>query len=696
VNDHTESVFTRSDGDVEVRNPTSAALVTDLRPPGLRVGRPTGLSVLTPPPWVGDSGNQELVVGKLDGTTDQVLQDVSGTGLVPVAFGPGGATTGTADQVYAWFPGYTAGRLQVADNSAVPVTIAMYSAEDSGKGCWANTSVTGGSPAFPTAPSPLAAGQDSPFYFAGALTAAPASDQPPAPAQCMPPTPAGSVGEHAAYLVITPAGDPADEHIVKLTADTSWQTPLSIDSQVGGYLTAALQPVPFTTGMPETAWGSWQLTVSGGSTPAPSAAPAVAGFRLTAAPVGGYTPPSSPAYDDPCRPVYRFDVTGATWTSVDVPGQVTAQLPAMTVQASSDDGTTWQDLGLLMPSAAPSATAPTAAAAGTVTLGPASFYFQNPAGTRVVQGVAPDGVCTAGSTPPVTELRVLTTGRVLAASAPVLLKDLPAPPTDGTNPVSGVAVTMGAAPRANGVDRAGLTVQLQSSGGDLPPNDPRYGLVYYRDFGSDALVTGLYQPGSYADYTAAGPSYAADGSQDLIDNSLVTTDPDPQTLYPDMNDTGTDNGNTGQSSNSFSVNATSKALQFNTGATGGFGVYGTDCGGFCTLAVPTPIAPALYQAGDVAGDAGPVTGLLLQAATIPVNGQQIPDQAITSAQSLPLAFSQGNTLARPGDPSQFWAADLVDTALVAAGQLVTGSGPSGGTGCATSPAGQPGVGRAGR
>ena len=74
--------------------------------------------------------------------------------------------------------------------------------------------------------------------------------------------------------------------------------------------------------------------------------------------------------------MYRFDLTGTQWKNVTSPGQAIAQLPPMTAQGSTDGGKTWQDLGQLMPS-----TAPTVAADGTVTLGPASFFFQNAAGT---------------------------------------------------------------------------------------------------------------------------------------------------------------------------------------------------------------------------------------------------------------------------------------------------------------------------
>ena len=378
VNGQTVSVFTRSDGDVLVVNPDSGVLIVDL-PGGLQTGQPTGLTPLTP--WNGDPGNQELVVGKLGGTGDEVLQYSVVTGaLTEVPVGSGGATAGTADQVYAWFPGYQAGRLRVANNSAGPVDIAMASRQDPGYGCWLDAPVTQPPvPAFPVEDTSLAAGAVSADFFAAALTAGPtgncASAQP------------GSTGERAAYVIITPAGDSADEHVVKLLAGADGT--LSIPDQpgqpgqVGGYLTASLSQVSPGPG----SLGTWQLTVTGGGAPAASAAPSVAGYRLTAAPdPANYTPPSGPAADDPCRPVYRFDVTGAQWNSVTSAGQVSAQLPPMTAQGSADGGQTWQDLGQLMPSAAPAV-----AADGTVTLGPASFFFQNAAGTVTAPGVWTSG-----------------------------------------------------------------------------------------------------------------------------------------------------------------------------------------------------------------------------------------------------------------------------------------------------------------
>jgi hypothetical protein len=625
---------------------------------------PSGITPLTP--WNADPGNQELVVGSYDGTDDRVLQDQDGTAAYvpfapPTAVNPDGATTGTANQVYQWWPGYGLGVLQVADGSAGPVDIAMASRPDPGYGCWLDIGLDHPSvPAFPDSDTRVDAGTTSAGYLIAALTGGDCAS-----AQ------KDSASEHATYVVITPAGDSADEHIVKLVSAADGT--LSIAAQAGGDLTATVQQLPQPGGL----WGTWQLTVSGGSTPAASAAPSVVGYRLTAAPdPANYQPPTSPAADDPCRPVYRFDVTGAQWTHVASAGQQTAQIPAMTAQGSSDGGKTWADLGQLMP-----ATHPAVAADGTVTLGPASFFFQNTPGTATPPGVwtSPEASqCPAAGTAPVTEVRVVSGG---LASSPVMLADPKAPPLNGgpgATPVDGLqAVPDGdggaaAMPLADGVDQAGLTLQLiPSGGGSIDSSDPRYSLVYYRDDATKALVTGLYQPGAYADYVSVG-HYAADGEAGEPNrNWLVTTSTAPGNLDAVMNDSGTTTPSSGSASQPFKVAAYSNPLTPVGTATGGIGITGCTASptGTCTLAVPAATAPALYQAGDPAD--GPVTGL------------QFSVTAITGRVSLPLQVGTANahnlgtapldvtaSQAKLTDTSQFWPTDTIDTALVTAGQLV--------------------------
>jgi hypothetical protein len=561
-----------------------------------------------------------------------VLQYVNGA-LTPIPIGEGGATTGSADQIYQWYPGYGAGRLRVADDSPVPVSIALASRPDPDYGCWLNASVAGGAPAFPTQDSLLAAGATSPDMFVGALTAG--NDGNCASAQ--------DAGQHSAYVVVTPRGDQADEHEIKIQVDSTGT--MTIADQAGGYLTATLAKAGDGPG----SWGTWELKLAGGTTPAAVTAPSVQGFRLTSAEGPGYMPPASPVADDPARPVYRFDVTRAQWSGIGSPRQVTARIPAMTAQGSTD-GVHWQDLGQLMPSTAPVRTG------DKVILGPASFFWQDAPGAT-----------------PLTEVRVVSGA---LPSTAVHLASLPAPPVAATGGVQVTADAPGgtAAPRADGVDQAGLTVKLvpSDSGGIILPSDPRYQLIYYRYADTNNLVTGLYAAGDYADYVAVGP-YASNGSSQgqRIKNYLVTTSTAAQSLTAVLNDSGTASG--AVDSSAIAVAATRNPLTPSGTATGGIGITGCASSptATCTLTAPADTAPALalYQAGGPAD--GPVTGLQLAA------------MAVTGRASLPLQVGTANvhqlgsaplvvtpSQAKLVDTSLFFPTDTIDTALVTAGDLV--------------------------
>ena len=92
-------------------------------------------------------------------------------------------------------------------------------------------------PAFPAEDTSLVApARASPDYFAGALTAGPDRG-----------LRVGAAGQRASgppYVVITPAGDRADEHVVKLRSPpTAGLQHRGDHSQVGGYLTASLSQV---------------------------------------------------------------------------------------------------------------------------------------------------------------------------------------------------------------------------------------------------------------------------------------------------------------------------------------------------------------------------------------------------------------------------------------------------------------------
>ena len=350
-------------------------------------------------------------------------------------------------------------------------------------------------------------------------------------------------------MVITPAGDPADQHEVKLQVNPTAGLAgiVRITDQAGGDLTATLAQ----DGGGGSWWGGWQLHVTGPGQPVAAKAPAVTGYQLTSMPSSDYQAPTSPVADDPCRPVYRFDVTGAQWT---VPGvgagqahaRLTAQIPAMTAQGSTDGGKTWTDLGQLMPATAPSLTGQT------VTLGPSSFYWQDPvtaAAAPAVAAAAGGSQCPASGDAPLTDVRVVSGG---LPSNPVTVASLnaAAPAVGGGPGAQPIASQNGlvvnpdnpsgtATPRADGVDQAGLTVQLKpaSTGGIIPASDPQYKLVYYRVNNTNTLVTGLYTAADYGDYVAVGP-YAADGSTAATKSYLVTASTAGQSLLGVVNDSG--------------------------------------------------------------------------------------------------------------------------------------------------------------
>ena len=626
----------------------------------------SGLTPLTP--WDGNSGNQQVVVGTFGGSHDMVLQYVGGT-MTTIPVGAGGASTGTADQLYQWFPGYGAGRLRVANDTGSAVSVSMAWRPDASYGCWLNTSVTDGAvPEFPANPTSVAAGQASSQYFIGALTAGPDGG-------CASAT---GTGQWASYVVITPAGDPADQHEVKLQVNPTagLASIAAITDQAGGDLTATL--TPDGSGSGGSWWGGWQLHVTGPGQPAAAKAPAVTGYQLTSMPSSDYQAPTSPEADDPCRPVYRFDVTGAQWTVPGAAGQaqarVAAQIPAMTAQGSTDGGKTWTDLGQLMP-----ATTPTLAG-NTVTLGPSSFYWQDPvtAATAPAVAAAPGGSqCPTSGDAPLTDVRVVSGGlpssvvtvTTLNAAAPAVGGGPGAQPINSN---AGLAVTPDnpsgtAMPRADGVDQAGLTIQLKPSngGGIIPASDPQYKLVYYRVSNTNTLVTGLYTAGDYGDYVAVGP-YLADGSRVNTQSYLVTTSTAGQSLLGVINDSGEPSPFT---SGSIPVAAPDSPLIPTGAAATGIEITGCAGSSTCPLTAPAAATPALYQAGGLA--------------TGPVSGLQFAAEAVTGVASLPLQISTSNahTLAsaplsvQPGqavlrDTSPFWPKDTIDTALVTRGNLV--------------------------
>jgi len=485
--------------------------------------------------------------------------------------------------------------------------------------------------------------------------------------------------------VVTPVNRPADVSLVDMQLGRDLGVNVTND-QIGGSATVSIAP----DNQPGGAFGSWTITVKTPAAPVAQAAPALVGQRLTAPPVDPTLPDTGLA-DDPHRPVYRFDVSGAQWGVANA-GQLTTVLPAMTAQGSTD-GTTWTDLGKLMP-----VTHPTVSGS-TVTLGSASFFWQADPGQQ-----------------PLTDVRVVSGG---LASNVVHLADLAAPPTNGgTNAtavssislISATANAALAAPRADGVDQAPLNVALSpaNAGGVIPTSDPRYQLVYYRDASSNELITGLYTPGDYQDYVSVSQwrgAYPNDGLNARLGGSrgggttpcpkhrhrepnkhcggsggglgsgapgqahayLVTTSGLSQSLNAVLNDSGTA-GAVFTSSN-LSVLGSTASITWSGTARAGLSLNGCPSGS-CTLVTPSTTAPGLYQDGSAA--AGPVVGLMF--ALHATTAQSIlPLQISTDHQQHPLAESAitiTNNQAQLSNAAVFWPDDRIDTSLLTAGQLV--------------------------
>jgi hypothetical protein len=375
-----------------------------------------------------------------------------------------------------WYPGIKQGRLVVTNSAAEPVTVALQAEPDSSSGCWYAPSWADAS-AFPSGGFPngglaLAAGQTSAPYTFGAYTSG--SD-----GQC-------ATGGDAwrGYLVITPENHPADQRLVRLLLNANMTVDVA-SNQAGGSTTAGVKALSVAG----SAFGRWELTVDTPEAPVPQTAPTVAAARVsTAAMTSG-------------PPVYRFDVSGAR-LALPLPYANQMTLPPLVVQGSQN-GTTWTDLGSIVPSVAP-IIAPTSGSSAVIQLGPSTFWWENPAGS-----------------PAYTQVRV-GFGIGTAQSAPVTLGNLPVPTDPPSTNNQGPQVSapgMIAQPVDSGIDQAPLSVQvLDANGSVLPVTDPHYARLYYRQKASNALVTGLLPSGGTADLVSvtpyAGVAYANNGNAD--------------------------------------------------------------------------------------------------------------------------------------------------------------------------------------
>jgi len=307
----------------------------------------------------------------------------------------------------------------------------------------------------------------------------------------------------------------------------------------------------------------------------------------------------------------------------------------------------------------------TAGSPARLTLGSATFWWENPPGQPAYQlirvGLGPAGV-----------------------PSQVALPDLPTP-ADETNlsgpqiaPTSSDSV---ARPVDSGVDQAPLAVQvLDADSKPLPVTDPSYQRIYYRD-ASGNLVTNLFltgaDPAGFIGVSPYAGAYPNDGSVTKGRSAVAGTYhyvSTTSTTYQEITGYvgGALNGGVPAPSQQIEVQASAIApVASATSASKGISLAG--CADFtgsslCRLFPISAGQPALFL--DTAG--GVQIGILTAA------------QVTTSVASLPLQQSAGmtehvlasapltvsDTAATLTDTSAFRPGDLVDTSLVTHGVLV--------------------------
>ncbi len=395
-----------------------------------------------------------------DGTTDDLT-------ALPVS---AGATPPSApiawDGFRQWYPGIKQGRLQVTNTSGEPIEVTLQTGSDSSSGCWYAPSWAD-APAFPSAGVTVAAGETSSYYTMGAYTAG--SD-----GSCAPP--AGSSGSDLwrGYLVVKPVNRPADTQLVRLRLNTNMIVDVD-DDQAGGTTSVSIAQAPQHLA----AFGLWTLTVDTPAAPTPLVSPptvpppTVAAAQVTAS-------------GAPVAAVYRFDVSGATFQ---LPNPYADQIVVPPLIVQGFDGTSWIELGALVP-----AMAPTIVAQGSgfvLQLGAATFWWENPSGQPAYQQIRVG----FGSSGPFSSVDGVT------------LADLPAPSvlTNSGPQIAATASSGTAAPVDTGIDQAALSVQVLSTNSDggsgpaLPDHDPSYQRIYYRENLAGTLITNLFPTGPGAD-----------------------------------------------------------------------------------------------------------------------------------------------------------------------------------------------------
>ena len=624
------AAFGMSDGTVKLWDPTvtTATLLANAADTGT-TDNPNAVDAVSFVDRSDGTGLPDVVAVSNIGNQARVLRYSGATTLAAQAVQPNGVTTTDVGGIRLWYPGYKAGSLQIRNNAPDPVKISFASRPNAAYGCWLGAAFPGRE-AFPASSITLATKAVSSSYTIGGYTAGigggcAASD---------------FTGQWAAYIVIAPLARPANTTTAKLVMSRTGQ--LSVTA-VGGALTLSASQVDKTT----FALGGWELGIGG---PLPAKAP---GATLTATQL-------DPAGTE--RPVYRFDLAATEWDlKFSTPPRITAVLPALVAQGSSDNGKTWTDLGRLVPQGQP-----TRSTEGSVTLAPASFYWQNPSTgaalttIRVQVGQARSNQIAIGT---------------IAAPAPAThVSQLAVCPASGGSDCSGTA-----APFANGLDQAPLRVQVYGDDGQvLPVSDLNYGRIYYRDDNGD-LLTGLI-PLDGSAYIRVSPypgEYSNDGSAGSIVRPSPTAPVGGRYAYLSTTSTNAEEitAHVGGSSQTSQLEISARPFTpiVPPGSEAATGFLATGCSDYpgttyCRLASTTTTNPALFMSKDP--DTGaPLIGLMFKTqaqtalASLPL--QQLAGQPEHNVAATTLSINNGEVTM--DTTSGFQPGDDIDTWLVSHG-----------------------------
>jgi hypothetical protein len=564
----------------------------------------------------------------------------SGWTQQPVSAGSPNTLTTNLDDFRKWYPGIKEGRLLVNNTSAETVRVTLQAESDSSSGCW-YAPAWADAPAFPSAGVTVPGGQSSALFTMGVYTAG--SD-----GMCAVSTDTSDVWR--AYLVVTPVSHPADQRVVKLNLADDMS--VDVNDQAGGAATAAISLV--TVG--DAAFGRWQLDIGVPAAPVPYTVPTVSAARVTNAAMT-----SGP-------PVYRFDVTGAAY-QLPLPYSEQMTLPPLVVQGSTN-GTTWSDVGTIVPTIAPTID-PQDATHALLQVGPSTFWYENATGA-----------------PAYTELRVgfgtgtLWSARVILAQ---LLPPQEGPSTGDDGATVGTLDNHPAALVASGIDQAPLSVQVTDTNDNiLGFGDSHYGRIYYRTEKSNALVTNLIPVGGDADFIGvtpyAGGAYPNNGTADSGApgvfqgfHYLATTSTQDQKIagylsYGDSAPLATQ-----------LIEMTAAAINpAAAGSTVAAGLSLTGCtdfsGGGCRLAASSTsasgaVTPAMYAAfSGGQGTFGLLTALQATTAVATLPLLHAPTAAAHLLATSSLNVSAGT--ASLGNAAVFASGDKVDTTLATHGVLV--------------------------